>query len=172
MAVDLLPFASSGCILRSARPASALQFDYFRPKALSCLHEVSDVRHTHTKKTPKTNHASTGYMQGALCNKLLTVYATAKTGWEVNPPFLTLSLSVCLSLSVYLSVRLCLSLQYFSFCLHQCCLNVRRMASRAYMSVHLCALMVSSPSLTDSEQEITLGQASWNVRHVRDVNYN
>ena len=53
-------------------------------------------------------------MQGALCNKLLTIYATAKTGWEVNPPFLTLSLSVCLSVCLSLSLSLCASVSVSS----------------------------------------------------------
>ena len=136
MEVDLLPFDSSGCILRSAQPASALQFDYFRPKALSCLHEVSDVRHTHThahKKLPKQIMPAPVTCR-ALCaiSYLPSMQQQRLDEKLILPSSLCLFLSVSLSVSscLYLSVHLCPSLPYFSLCLHRC-LDVRRMASRS-----------------------------------------
>lgn len=62
---------------------------------------TSRTQNTPWKKTCK----HTSYMQGALCNKLLTIYATAKTGWEVNPSSLCAWLSVSLSISISVSLR-------------------------------------------------------------------
>ena len=122
MEVDLLPFDSSGCILRSAQPASALQFDYFRPKALSCLHEVSDVRHTHThahKKLPKQIMPAPVTCRALCAISYLPSMQQQRLDEKLILPsslclFLSVSLSVCLSLPVSISLCICVRLCHIS----------------------------------------------------------
>lgn len=111
MEVNLLPFYSFVCILRSAQDVSFSSLTISGSKLLvACTRSVmSDAEKNCQNKSCKR----TGYMQGALWNKLLTIYATAKTGWEVNPRSISVSLSVCPPLCLYF----CLSvLSVYFFC--------------------------------------------------------
>ena len=113
--VHLLPFYSFGCDHRSVQPARFPCLTILGPKlSVACTRSAMATK---PKKASQNKSCKrTGYMLGALCNKLLTIYATAKTGWEVNPPpppWLCVSLPVCLYISV-----ICVSfLSCFSFCL-------------------------------------------------------
>lgn len=77
---------------------------------VACMRSVmSDTKKNSQNKSCK----HTGYMPGALSNKLLTIHATAKTGWEVNPPSLTLPLCLSLCASVwFLYISLCAYMLY------------------------------------------------------------
>lgn len=74
----VLPFYSFGCVLRRVHSARFSGVTILDPKLLvACMRSVmSNTQKNFQNKSCKR----TGYMQGALCNKLLTIYATAKTG--------------------------------------------------------------------------------------------
>ena len=116
---------------------------------------MSDAQKNSQNKSCKR----TGSMQAALCNKLLTIYATAKTGWEVNPPCLSLSLSVSLSVYVSLSVSV-------SWGFHSCVFS--SLFQHSFSTVRARAI----PPVPQTQSGRSL-QSRPNVRHVRktDVNY-
>lgn len=103
MEENMWPFHGFGCILRSVQPARFSSLTILGPKLLvACMRSV--MSNTRKKNSQNKSCKRTGYMQGALCNKLLTIYATAKTGWEVNPHSVSFCLSVSLPLSLCASV--------------------------------------------------------------------
>lgn len=138
--VKMLPLYSVGCILRSTQ---STKFGYFRPKALSCLHEVSDVQNNNKKTHPKTNHANAPVTCRMLCaiSYLQSMQQQRLDEKLILPHSLCLFLSACL----YISVLLCQSVVYFSFCL--------------FLVVNTCSRPPSS-ILTDSEHETISVQVS------------
>lgn len=112
MEVNLLPFYSFGCILRSVESARFSLLTILGPKLLvSCMRSVMSTTHT---KTPKTNHANAPVTCWVLC---AISYLQSKQQQRLDeklilPPSLCPSPSACLSVSIILSVCLwhvCLS---------------------------------------------------------------
>lgn len=112
-----------------------------RLKALSCLHEVSDVQHR------KKNHASAPVTCRVLCaiSYLQSMQQQRLDEKLILPPSLCLSLSI--PLTVYISVQ------------HGVCVFLLCPRQKSPF-VHLYMLMVHSPSSRNSGWEITPVQVS------------